>query len=338
MRRILITLLAAFAIGIVPAVAHGAPVYWGAWVNGPAYNSSFGDAPWDLRSQDAFEANTGKRASIHHYGQPWRWNGVMQNFAVSPANNSRSRGGIPLLDWHPWDLSSSGSTNHPDFRLSRIASGAFDSYMRTWATQVRDWGQPIMVRPMHEMNGVWFPWSEQVNGNTAGSFVPAWRRIVEQARSVGATNIQWVWCPNTVYPGSIPLSGLYPGDSYVDWTCVDGYNFGGTGWIRFDDLFRPTFNQLDAIAPSKPIMIGETSSSESGGSKAEWIAEALEDIASGLWYPRLRAFVWFNWNAESGSTWRIESSASATASFRSGIAHPNFLSTYDGSAPPPPAP
>ena len=27
-------------------------------------------------------------------------------------------------------------------------------------------------------------------------------------------------------PGSTPLTRLYPGARYVDWTCVDAYNFG----------------------------------------------------------------------------------------------------------------
>jgi hypothetical protein len=47
------------------------------------------------------------------------------------------------------------------------------------------------------------------------------------------------------------FASLYPGDRYVDWTCLDGCNWGSnypgkTGWIAFKDLdsysyYRPSF-------------------------------------------------------------------------------------------------
>ena len=33
------------------------------------------------------------------------------------------------------------------------------------------------LRPMHEMNGNWYPWAEGVNGNVAGDYVNAWRHV-----------------------------------------------------------------------------------------------------------------------------------------------------------------
>jgi len=40
------------------------------------------------------------------------------------------------------------------------------------------------------------------------------------------TNVTWVWSPNVAYPSSVPISRLFPGDAYVDWTGFDGYNLG----------------------------------------------------------------------------------------------------------------
>ena len=97
--------------------------------------------------------------------------------------------------------------------------------MRRWATQIKAWGKPLMLRFAHEMNGDWYPWSEGVNGNGAGQYVAAYRRVVTLFRSVGATNVTWVWSPNVAYPGSVPLSRLFPGDGYVDRTGLDGYNW-----------------------------------------------------------------------------------------------------------------
>ncbi len=76
-----------------------------------------------------------------------------------------------------------------------------------------------------EMNGRWFPWSEGVNGNKSGEYVTAWRHVHDIFTAVGANKVTWVWCPN-IDPNRIflDLASQYPGDEYVDWTCLDGYN------------------------------------------------------------------------------------------------------------------
>ena len=65
--------------------------------------------------------------------------------------------------------------------------------------------------------------------------------------AVGANNATWVWCPN-IDPnnGLHDLGALYPGDAYVDWTCLDGYNWGTNPvkpdrWRSFDQLYGSTY-------------------------------------------------------------------------------------------------
>lgn len=297
---------------------------WGAYVDGDRWG--WGDAPWDTRTMDKFEAQAGKRMSVVHWGQAWYRNGAAQPFYPGDYERVRTRGAIPMVDWSPWDTSLS-PTNQPDFQLADVASGTYDSYIRSWATGAKTWGKPLFIRMGHEMNGTWFPWSEQVNGNQPGQFVQAWRHVVDVTRSVGATNISWVWCPNTVYPGSTALPGLYPGDSYVDWTCADVYNWGTnptkpSGWTTLTDAFGPTYSQITSIAPGKPMVLGEMGSSEYGGSKAAWITDALtREIPTT--FPAVRGVLWFDWNAD-GMDWAIESSPSATAAFAQAIADPRY--------------
>ena len=96
--------------------------------------------------------------------------------------------------------------------------------------------------------------------------------------AVGATNATWVWCPN-IDPNNEfrDIAPIYPGDEYVDWTGLDGYNWGNApyrpaGWHSFDQLYSSTYHRIiDTIAPSKPMMISEIGSTEYGGSKAAWI-------------------------------------------------------------------
>jgi beta-mannanase len=180
------------------------------------------------------------------------------------------------------------------------------------------------------MNGRWFPWSEGVNGNKSGEFVTAWRHVHDIFTRVGATNDSWVWCPN-IDPDNIflNLQSQYPGDAYVDWTGLDGYNWGTNPakpdrWRSFDQLYKATYDKIvNMIAPSKPMIVSEVGSTEYGGSKAAWIADMLARIPSN--YPKIRGLLWFE-QFDDGMDWPLETSASATSAFATGIQNPAYAS------------
>jgi hypothetical protein len=327
---------AATAPQVSPAPSAPAPappagrVYWGAYIDGAQYG--LGNPPWDMRSVATFEAHAGKPISVLHFGSPWYINGTAQPFAPLVFNLVRAHGAIPMVTWASWDLSNGGSVTQPNFALSRIIDGSYDAYITAWALGARAWGHPYFLRFDHEMNGQWYPWAEGQNGNTPGQYVAAWRHIHDLFALVGATNATWVWCPNTEHLGSLPLEGLYPGDAYVDWTCLDSYNVGTNPadtdmWRSFSDGVGPTYRHLKALAPTKPVMLGETSSTEMGGSKAEWISAALSSLPTQ--FPDIKALIWFDWGA-GGHDWPIESSATAQAAFAAGIADPYFAGNEFG--------
>jgi len=316
-------------------------VYTGAYLKGSTYG--LGDAPWDDRTIEAFENNAGKRLSILHWGQAWYWSsrGGYQEFEPKLYEKVRQRGTIPMVNWNSWDLSAPNEPEQPDFQLRDIIDGRHDAYIREWARGARDWGYPFFVRFNHEMNGDWYPWSERRNGNSSGEYARAWRHVHDLFRGEGASNVTWVWCPNTIYSKAIPLEGLYPGDAYVDWMCMDQYNWGtnparpGYEWETFDAIFRPTYDAFGVLAPNKPIMIGETSSTEHGGSKAEWIRDALT-VQLPLRYPRIKAWVWFNWNhpgTGGNMDYVIESSAASQQAYRESMASPYYAANSFGNLP-----
>jgi beta-mannanase len=179
------------------------------------------------------------------------------------------------------------------------------------------------------MNTDSVPYSEQLNGNRPGEFAAMWRHVHDIFTKSGATNATWVWCPNVEYDGSTkPLAALYPGDAYVDWTCMDGYNWGAnpvrpSGWQAPAQVFQPTYDLITkSIAPSKPVMIGETASTEVGGSKSRWIGDLLR-LPGGSEFPQVRAVVWFNkrWDR---MDWPIETSQAARSAFARGIGDRRF--------------
>jgi beta-mannanase len=142
----------------------------------------------------------------------------------------------------------------------------------------------------------------------------------------GATNVTWVWVPN-VDPNGIftGLSSVYPGDSYVDWTGLNGYNWGiggGNVWMTFSQVFKTSYDTLLQVAPNKPVMLGEVGSEEYGGNKAAWITDMLTTQLPQN-FPQIKAVLWFNWRVyEKGQywNWEIESSYAAQTAFAHGIA------------------
>jgi hypothetical protein len=338
----LLALLVALLTGLVVAPqASGAakprPIYWGAFIGDQLTGEA---APWDMGAIDAFERKTRKGLSLLGFSSPFvDCNNppcVQFPFPKLVMEKIRERGTIPFLSWGSQSLPT--STDQPQFKLSSLANGSHDAYIREFAEVARDWGRPFFLRFDAEMNGFWFPWGESVNGNKPGDFVAAWRHVHDIFTEVEATNATWVWCPNVDFTRLlVPLKGLYPGDEYVDWTCLDGFNWGETrnsaGWQTFDEVFRATYKRVLRIAPSKPMVIGEVASDERGGSKPNWIKQTFRTIPKR--YKKVRAVLWFNEN-DQGMRWPIESSKASKNAFAKAIGRSVYRSNTFSELPPGP--
>jgi hypothetical protein len=302
-----------------------ASLYWGALI-GPQITGE--SAPWDMNAVYEFERVVGKGLSLIEFSSPFaecKPTCVFTRFPTTPLENIRRYGAIPVLSLN--STASPPSLDQPAFRLARIIDGSFDGYLQEFAQKAKAWGHPFFLRFNWEMNGFWFPWSEGVNGNKRGEYVAAWRHVHDLFAAAGANNITWVWCPNVNTYGDLDKLGpLYPGDRYVDWTCLDGFNWGvrrgAPGWLSFNKIYHSTYRQVRRLAPKKPMMIGEIASSDKGGSKAAWIKDMLRKVRTR--YRKVRAIVWHDVE-DRGTHWPIESSSRrARKAFRKGIGNRAF--------------
>ena len=318
--------LVAFGVATAPAAAakHRRPtqsVYWGGTFGG--------GAPYTWGPISRFEASVGKPLSLVGLGAPFADCGsgpcTFDGFPSSGAQAVRNHGAIPFVSWSSIPTAGSAAA----FSDRAVASGRYDLAIRRFAQEAKAWGHPFFLRFDWEMNGNWWAWgvNDSVNKNKPAYFVALWRHVHNIFSQVGVHNATWVWCPNVdpdhYYPS---LSKLYPGNSYVDWTCLDGYNWGSTGphspgasrggWQSFGRLFRSTYNEVaHHVAPSKPMILGEVSSSVNGGSQANWIRSMFKALPGS--YPKVHGFLWYDVNDQ----WHfpVRSGTSAAHAFASGL-------------------
>lgn len=301
-------------------------IYWGARIGRQLTGAQ---APWAPSGILKLRQMVGKSLSLVHFEAPFehcRSTCVTYPFPFTPVQTIRRLGAIPFFSWG--SQSTPRMAKEPAFSLSNVIAGRYDGYIRTWAEAAKRWGKPFFLRFDWDMNARWPPWGAGVNGNRPSEFVAAWRHVHDIFRAVGATNATWVWCPSATAGSSVQqLEALYPGNAYVDWTCLDGYNWGTNprapgAWMSFDQLFRPAYEAIvEHVAPTKPMVIGEVGSSEDGGSKAEWIADMLSEIPTS--FPSIHAVMWSELD-DAGGDWPIETSRSATAAFAQGIDAPAY--------------
>jgi hypothetical protein len=269
--------------------------------------------PSELSTVTEFERQAGKHAAIVMWYADWRHNARP---LASQLDAIERRGSTPEITWEPWDASKGLYKPQPRYRLTNIINGKFDSYIRGWARTLAAWQHPVLLRFAQEMDGNWFPWGDYANGNRPGQFVQAWRHVHRIFEQAGARNVKWVWSP-----AFARSSAQFPGTAYVDVmssTCQNGGRpLFARGWQSFDQGCGKTIDRLHALQPGLPIQLAETATSETGGSKARWIADMWASLARRSY---VTSMVWFNLVKE--TNWRIDSSPSAQRSFDAGARSP----------------
>jgi hypothetical protein len=229
--------------------------------------------------------------------------------------NLEARHETPMVTWQ---LFKTGWTG-PPMGLREIAEGVYDSSFQEAAELAKELPFEVLLRPGHEMNGNWYPWAGEPK-----AYVAAWRHIVNLFREAGADNVKWVWAPE-VNHGNFPFDEYFPGDEYVDYVGLDGYNWGtnksrGTHWESLSEVFASSYRDITELSV-RPVILSEIGSGEEGGDKAQWIREGLLQTVPRE-FPRVAAVIWFDYDKE--EDWRVNSSPSSLAAFKEVVASPLY--------------
>jgi hypothetical protein len=201
------------------------------------------------------------------------YSGWGDNFHTSFAAAAWKQGAYTLAELEPGTLT-----------MAQVAAGSSDPYLERLATQIRDFGHPVILSFAHEMNGNWYSWGA---GHAAPEqFIAAWRHVVQFFRSQGADNVTWVWTVNAVVASSAPLRPWWPGSQWVNWVGIDGYFYFPSD--TFASVFSRTLAQIRTFT-NDPAFIGETAVGPGPDASSQVTA-----LFAGAQANHLAGLVWFD--------------------------------------------
>lgn len=172
-----------------------------------------------------------------------------------------------------------------------VENKEFRKNITKYARELVEFGKPIFVCTMRELNGNWFSWAK--NPETAKK---VWQLMWQIFEDHGANEYAtWVWevyCPPIGQRKIDPPEIYYPGDEYVDWIGLSAY--ARTKYVGLTQSFRSlvarTYRDMRTNHPQKPIM-----QSEFGRTKDKrqppWVKEAYETMKS---WPGVNAAIYWD--------------------------------------------
>jgi hypothetical protein len=290
-------------VSAVPAPANGA--FLGAFVNPQGLRrpprAAFADATGALESQmRSAGATRGLALHLHFFG--WK---ALASVASDPSvSDDFAKGRTPVLTWTCGDA------------LTRIAEGADDDLIVQTAQAIGALHRPVMLRWFHEFNLNLH--GERANGQSplaftardtdgqSREFIAAWRHVHDVFARTGATNVAWVWNPESGVRSierTQPMS-FFPGAAYVDWIGGDFYDRRAAG---FAATAQPFYDMAHGNQPSIPLIVVETGEQAGSGLQAQYI----QDIGTTLptKFPQIKAVMYFDAPGIAPNNWALTPAA-----------------------------
>lgn len=300
-------------------------VYIGFWVGG-----FWDNATKKINSQvmREMESKIGKKLAIANYFRGWEHLGKEEEI-VKELNDISSGGWMPMVSTNPYFFSECLVTHKTLYKA--LADGDCDEYFHKIGKALSKVEKPFFLRFAWEMNVNSMEWSIERTGSTPADFISAWRRFHDIVKEENAKNVVWVFAPQIETRTTTRIAELYPGDSYVDWVGLDGYNWGTTqswsGWQSFKSIYNDSYIQMREIAPSKPLMLAEVNTVSIGGDQAEWYRDMLSEVIPDE-FTDVDAVVFFHEDKiqTEGVRWLIDTTPETLNVFKESIANPIYKS------------
>ena len=267
-------------------------------------------------------------------------------FAGSHFKPGDTGGRAVMITWEPLPQPNIQNIGSPGpSAYDNILSGQFDTLIDTCADELKAWSnKTFLMRFMHEMNiadATWWagqPYNLKPDGTgDTDKYKQVWRYVWQRFKDKGVKNVEWVWSPNYASNPNFAwndMNNYYPGDQYVDWIGLSGYNWmGAIPFQSYSDLYNAALTDLQCRY-AKPIMNAEMGSApysngnDNPSSQEGWVADAYQRAQT---FPLVRAVVWYNdfsGNNLGGTDFRIWYTPNGYLTTPPGLVDPGVTNAY----------
>ena len=267
---------------------------------------------------NAFNNLAGKKIGVAYFSDNW-FDGI--HFPLDKCISIRTTGAVPFIRIQNWiregdELSDAGPYTHKN-----IIAGMFDSDLREYAQAAKSFGTTLMIEYGVEVNGDWFPWSQE----GPGPYKAAYRHIVNLFREQGVTNVRWAFHVDAT--DNNKGYKWYPGDDIIDWIGTSCYgaesNKGCIGTLQ------KIYDSFASISTAKPLGIFEW-----GIGDPTDTANTLHTLATDSRYSRIKLLQVWNEAVVPGHPedevpdGRINVTPQNLQAYRQGIANQVYVSAY----------
>jgi mannan endo-1,4-beta-mannosidase len=217
---------------------------------------------------DSVKAITSKYPGLWGSDFIYNWTTDMGQDVVNEAIKKWQQGYIVALMWHqgrptddpPYDWKKSIQGKLTDAQWAELTTPGTPLNTR-WLAQIdkvagylkqlQDAHVPVLWRPYHEMNGVWFWWGDKKGKN---GIQKLWKMMYDRyVNHFHLNNLLWVWGANGIrdipFDEAYSYKDYYPGANYVDILGADVYHF---------DYEQKDYNELKTLANGKIMALTET--------------------------------------------------------------------------------
>ena len=180
-----------------------------------------------------------------------------QAYPADKVTAAWQHGALPVITWMSAPAGFASRSDLSAYSLASITAGKHDGYLRAWAARIAVARLPVVIRFDHESNGNWYPWSvgwhsKGISDNTPARYRAAWQHVWNIFQAMGAnTYTIWAYVPTRIDTLGTYGSGYrdqralvaaaYPGNHYVDWVGVDGYQYDPSESTTYSQTFSASF-------------------------------------------------------------------------------------------------
>ena len=209
-----------------------------------------------VHTPDDYE-QTGKQAAI--WGRDIRWLGDAKEIA----QHAKRHRYILTLHWH-WhfgeDSAWTGKRETP-VDVGKVVTRGTSEYRQALAEMdaaadklqvLEDAGIPVLWRPLHEIDGGWFWWTDK---NKPENTAELWRLMYDHfTRTRKLDNLIWVYSAGVGNKDVEYRQRFYPGAAYVDISGIDVY---GVDFKEADRKYWDYWKAMSRVSPGKMLACGE---------------------------------------------------------------------------------